>query len=122
MNTTIEVNQMVAKYLTIEGILVQEENLVLGLDFYGMGFLMTATRAAIAEYEAEYQLDYQNSADADNDVESLFDSLMEVLENPKYYNRICKIVYLHLKEETDDHWVNYQGAINSLSELYSKES
>ncbi len=101
MNTTIEVNQMVAKYLTIEGILVQEENLVLGLDFYGMGFLMTATRAAIAEYEAEYQLDYQNSADADNDVESLFDSLMEVLENPKYYNRICKIVYLHLKDETE---------------------
>lgn len=99
MNThTIEVNQMIAKYLTVEGIKLENEKVVVGLDFYGMSFLLTAKVDHIAEYEAVYKLDYANTCDADNDTESLFGNLMEVLENPKYFNRLCKLVYLHLTE------------------------
>lgn len=95
MNTqTIEVNQMIAKYLTVEGIKLENEKVVVGLDFYGMSFLLTLKIFG----DEEYQLDYANDVDADNDTDSLFDSLMEVLDNDKYYSRLCKVVAKYLNE------------------------
>ena len=99
MNTqTIEVNQMIAKYLTVEGIKLENETVVVGLDFYGMSFILTAKVDDIAAYKVAFEVEYANAAEGDNDTESLHDNLMEVLDNSKYWNRLCKIVYLHLTE------------------------
>ena len=99
--TKIEVNQMIGKYLILEGFSIEEYKVNV-LDFYGMSFVLTAHQVNIANMEESYSLDYVDPKCSETDDDNLLECLEEVLENVKYYKRLCNLVIKYGFGEFDE--------------------